>query len=36
MVDAEGWATAEDPAYYDLYLGDGRRYRFNARIDMWS
>ena len=30
MVDAQGWATAEDPAYYDLYPGDGTVYRFNA------
>ena len=30
MVDAEGWATAEDPAYYDLYPGDGTVWRFYA------
>ena len=30
MVDAEGWATAEDPAYYDLYPGDGSVWRFYA------
>jgi len=30
MVDANGWATLKDPAYYDLYTGDGERYRFNA------
>ncbi len=30
MVDAEGWATAEDPAYYDLYPGDGTKWRFYA------
>ena len=30
MVDAEGWATAEDPAYYDLYPGDGTKWRFFA------
>ena len=28
MVDAEGWATAEDPAYYDLYPGDGTKWPF--------
>lgn len=30
MVDAEGWATAHDPVYYDLYVGDGTRRRFIA------
>ena len=30
MVDAEGWATATDPAYYDLHPGDGSFYRFSA------
>ena len=30
MVDAEGWATASGPAYYDLYVGDGTRRRFLA------
>ncbi len=30
MVDANGWAVLKDPAYYDLYTGDGERYRFNA------
>ena len=30
MVDAEGWATAEEPAYYDLYPGDGSVWRFYA------
>ena len=30
MVDAEGWASASDPVYYDLYLGDGTRRRFLA------
>ena len=30
MVDAEGWATAEVPAYYDLYPGDGSVWRFYA------
>ena len=30
MVDAEGWATAEDPVYYDLYPGDGSVWRFYA------
>ena len=30
MVDAEGWATASDPVYYDLYVGDGTRRRFLA------
>jgi hypothetical protein len=30
MVDANGWATLANPAYYDLYTGDGERYRFNA------
>ena len=30
MADAQGWATAEDPAYYDLYPGDGSRWRFGA------
>jgi hypothetical protein len=30
MVDAEGWATDEDPAFYDLYPGDGTVFRFIA------
>ncbi len=30
MVDAEGWATASDPVYWDLYAGDGTRRRFLA------
>jgi hypothetical protein len=30
MVDAEGWATTNNPAYYDLYPGDGAMYRFIA------
>ena len=30
MVDAEGWATADSPAYYDLYPGDGSVWRFSA------
>ena len=30
MVDAQGWATAADPAYYDYYPGDGSRWRFGA------
>ena len=30
MVDAEGWATLANPAYYDLYPGDGSVYRFSA------
>ena len=30
MVDAEGWATASGPVYYDLYVGDGTRRRFLA------
>ena len=30
MVDANGWATATDPAYYDYYPGDGSRWRFGA------
>ena len=30
MVDAEGWATTTDPAYYDLYPGDGSMFRFNG------
>ena len=30
MVDAEGWATLSNPAYYDLYPGDGSVYRFSA------
>ena len=30
MVDARGWATARDPVYWDLYLGDGRVRRFAA------
>lgn len=30
MVDAEGWATLTEPAYYDLYTKDGDLYRFDA------
>jgi len=30
MVDAEGWSTTNNPAYYDLYPGDGDMYRFIA------
>jgi len=30
MVDAEGWACTNNPAYYDLYPGDGELYRFVA------
>ena len=30
MVDANGWTVLKEPAYYDLYTGDGERYRFNA------
>ncbi len=30
MVDAEGWATAGDPVYYDFYVGDGTKRRFLA------
>ncbi len=30
MVDANGWETLKDAAYYDLYTGEGERYRFNA------
>ena len=30
MVDAQGWATAADPAFYDYYPGDGARWRFGA------
>jgi RHS repeat-associated protein len=30
MVDAQGWATATDPMYYDFYPGDGSRWRFGA------
>jgi len=30
MVDAEGWACTNNPAYYDLYPGDGEMYRFVA------
>ncbi len=30
MVDAEGWATLSEPAYYDLYTHDGDLYRFYA------
>ena len=30
MVDAEGWAVTNDPAYYDLYPGDGSLWRFGA------
>jgi hypothetical protein len=30
MVDANGWATLDAPAYYDLYPGDGSVWRFMA------
>lgn len=30
MVDAEGWAVTNSPAYYDLYQGNGDLYRFCA------
>jgi RHS repeat-associated protein len=30
MVDAEGWATAHDPVYWDLYMEDGRVRRYVA------
>ena len=30
MTDARGWSTVSDPAYYDLYPGDGTSYRFVA------
>ena len=30
MVDANGWSTLKDVAYYDLYTGEGELYRFNA------
>jgi len=30
MVDAEGWAALSNPAYYDLYPGDGSVWRFLA------
>ncbi len=30
MVDAQGWATAHDPAYWDLYETDGTVRRFRA------
>ncbi len=30
MVDAEGWATTNNPAYYDLYPGDGSKFRYGA------
>ena len=30
MVDAQGWATSDSPAYYDLYPGDGSVWRFSA------
>jgi RHS repeat-associated protein len=30
MVDAEGWSCTNNPAYYDLYPGDGEMYRFVA------
>lgn len=33
MVDAEGWATLAEPAYYDLYPGTGERYRFYAHTN---
>ena len=30
MVDAEGWATAHDPVYWDLYMEDGKVRRYVA------
>ena len=30
MVDPEGWMVTNEPAYYDLYPGDGNMYRFDA------
>ncbi|MFH0884050.1 MAG: hypothetical protein V2A56_13775, partial [bacterium] len=30
MVDAEGWSVTNEPAYYDLYPGNGELYRFCA------
>ena len=30
MVDAEGWATAHNPVYWDLYMEDGRVRRYVA------
>ena len=30
MVDAEGWATLSDPAFFDLYPGDGSVWRYVA------
>jgi RHS repeat-associated protein len=30
MVDAQGWTTLSEPAFYDLYPGDGSSYRFVA------
>jgi RHS repeat-associated protein len=30
MVDPEGWAVTNEPAYYDLYPGNGDVYRFAA------
>lgn len=33
MVDPEGWAVTNEPAYYDLYPGDGSMYRFDADPD---
>ncbi len=30
MVDAEGWATLSEPAYYDLYTKEGDLYRYYA------
>jgi len=30
MVDAEGWATTNNPAFYDLYPGEGEMYGFIA------
>lgn len=30
MVDAEGWAVTNEPAYYDLYPGNGEMFRMVA------
>ena len=30
MVDAEGWATLSDPAFFELYPGDGSVWRYVA------
>ena len=30
MVDAEGWSVTNEPAFYDLYPGNGDQYRFGA------